>query len=99
VPEPKPKLPPTEERMIREVAARQKRMEWARDHKQGVLSQIGILGVIGWSVALPTLLGVALGMWIDHHWPSRFSWTLMLLVAGLVIGCVNAWLRVKEDEP
>ncbi len=99
MPEPKPKLPPTEERMIREVAAKQERMVRARGHSNGVLSPIAILGVVGWSVALPTLLGVALGMWIDHHWPSRFSWTLMLLVGGLVFGCVTAWLRVKEDEP
>jgi ATP synthase protein I len=84
--------------MIREVGAKQDRMARARGRKNGIFSSIAILGVVGWSVAVPTLIGVALGLWIDHHWPSRFSWTLMLLVGGLVLGCLSAWLRVKGDQ-
>ena len=48
-------------------------------------------GLIGWSVAVPTLLGAMLGLWLDRRHPGPHSWTLMLLVAGLVIGCANAW--------
>jgi len=99
VPEPEQKLPPGAERMIRQVGAEQDRMVRARQHKNGAWSAIAILGVVGWSVALPTLAGVAIGLWIDHHWPSRFSWTLMLLIGGLVFGCASAWLRVKGDQP
>ena len=79
--------------------AEQDRMVRARRHKNGSWSAITIFGVVGWSVAVPTLAGVALGVWIDQHWPSRFSWTLMLLVGGLVFGCVSAWRRVKGDQP
>jgi ATP synthase protein I len=43
------------------------------------------------------LAGVAIGTWIDRNWPSRFSWTLMLLLAGLAFGCVNAWDRIRQD--
>jgi len=81
--------------MIRQVGAQQDRMVRARHTKNGTWSAIAILGVIGWSVAVPTLAGVAIGLWIDRNWPSRFSWTLMLLVGGLVFGCLSAWLRVK----
>ena len=28
-------------------------------------------GLIGWSVAIPTLLGAALGMWLDKHHRAR----------------------------
>ena len=97
-PEPSPKLSPSAERMIREVASKQERMVRARGQKDAIWSSIAILGVVGWSVSVPTLIGVAVGLWIDHHWPSRFSWTLMLLLAGLVIGCAHAWLRVKGDQ-
>jgi len=38
--------------------------------------------VIGWSVAIPTLLGAALGLWLDQHYPGKHAWTLALLVAG-----------------
>ncbi len=61
---------------------------------------LGMFGLVGWSVAIPTLLGIALGIWIDERWPSRFSWTLMLLFAGLVVGCLNAWwwIRAEAEE-
>ena len=42
------------------------------------------------------MLGIALGIWIDAHWPSQYSWTLMLLIAGLLIGCANAWYWVRK---
>jgi ATP synthase protein I len=60
---------------------------------------LGMMGLIGWSVVIPTLLGAALGLWLDRHHPGSHSWTLMLLVIGLVIGCLNAWhWVVKEDK-
>jgi len=99
VAEPKEKLSPGAERMIRQVGSQQDRLVRARQHNNGSWSAIAILGVVGWSVTVPTLAGVALGLWIDHHWPGRLSWTLMLLVGGLVLGCVSAWMRVKGDQP
>ena len=53
--------------------------------------------MIGWSVTIPTLIGVALGIWIDRHEPSKYSWTLMLMLIGLVIGCLNAWHWVSLE--
>ena len=99
MPEPEsPKLSPSLERMVREVGSKQQRMVRARRDKSSPWSAIAILGVVGWSVALPTLAGVALGLWIEHRWPSRFDWSLMLLLTGLVLGCINAWLRVRGDH-
>lgn len=66
---------------------------------QTVWSGLGMMGLIGWSVVVPTLLGAALGIWIDEHYPGQHSWTLALLTLGLVLGCVNAWHWVdKEDQ-
>ncbi|WP_089937025.1 AtpZ/AtpI family protein [Candidatus Entotheonella palauensis] len=59
---------------------------------------MGMFGVVGWSVAIPTLLGVVAGFWIDQRWPSRFSWTLMLLFIGVVLGCLNAWYWLQQDS-
>jgi ATP synthase protein I len=97
-PESPMKFSPSAERMIREVGSKQERVVRGRAQKTGILSSIAILGVVGWSVTVPTLLGVALGIWIDHRWPHGFSWTLTLLLAGLVFGCVNAWLRIRRDQ-
>lgn len=60
------------------------------------ISWLGMIGIIGWSVTVPLLLGIAAGMWIDSHFPSRYSWTVMLLFGGLGAGCINAWLWVKK---
>lgn len=70
-----------------------------RDSSHGLWFGLGMMGLIGWSVAIPTVLGAALGLWLDsRHW-SNHSWTLALIVAGLLIGCLNAWHWVaKEDK-
>jgi ATP synthase protein I len=55
-----------------------------------------MFGVVGWSIAIPTLIGVAAGLWIDKTFPSRYSWTLMFLIAGIALGCMNGWYWVKK---
>ena len=60
---------------------------------------LGMMGLIGWSLVVPTLLGAALGLWLDEHHPGKHAWTLALLVIGLTVGCLNAWYWViKEDK-
>jgi len=82
-----------------EIGAKATRKIKARKSKQGVWFGLGMMGLVGWSVVVPTLLGAALGIWIDNHHQGNHSWTLMLLIIGLVIGCLNAWHWVdKEDK-
>jgi ATP synthase protein I len=76
-----------------------RKLKARRNPTPGVWSGLGMMGLIGWSVAIPTLLGAALGIWLDKHYPEDRSWTLALLVGGLTIGCLNAWVWVaKEDK-
>lgn len=91
-------LSPSAQRMLDQVAAKQARMIRARQHSSNHWNAITVLGTVGWSVTVPTLVGAAAGIWIDHHWPSRFSWSLMLLIGGLLIGCAHAWVRVKGEH-
>jgi ATP synthase protein I len=81
-----------------QVGAKASRKLKARNSTQGVWFGLGMMGLIGWSVTVPTLLGVALGIWLDKHYSGRHSWTLALLVAGLMIGCLNAWHWVAKEE-
>jgi ATP synthase protein I len=70
-----------------------------RNVTRGVWFGLGMMGIVGWSVVIPTLLGAALGIWLDNHHPGHLSWTLTLLITGLVLGCLNAWHWVaKEDK-
>ena len=71
-------------------------MKGKSQRDDGIWFGLGVFGVVGWSVAVPTLVGTAAGLWIDRTWPSRFSWTLMLLVLGVALGCLNATYWVKK---
>jgi ATP synthase protein I len=82
-----------------QVGAKAARKLKARKSTQGVWFGLGMMGLIGWSVVVPTLLGAALGSWLDRRHPGAHSWTLALLVGGLTVGCLNAWHWVaKEDK-
>ncbi len=65
---------------------------------QGIWLGLGMFGLIGWSVAIPTLLGTLFGAFIDKRYPGVHSWTLTLLIIGLFIGCLNAWHWVAREE-
>jgi ATP synthase protein I len=75
-----------------------RKLKARRNSTQGVWFGLGMMGLIGWSVAIPTLLGAALGIWLDKRYPGGRSWTLALLVAGLAIGCLNAWFWVSKED-
>ena len=82
----------------KEIGAQADRKIKARKSTQGVWFGLGMMGLIGWSVVVPTLLGAALGIWLDKHHPGKHAWTLALLVVGLAIGCLNAWHWVAREE-
>jgi ATP synthase protein I len=69
-----------------------------RDDGAGVWFGLGMMGLVGWSVTVPTLVGAALGVWLDQNYPGKHTWTLALLVVGLVIGCLNAWHWVGREQ-
>lgn len=75
-----------------------RKLKAQRNAAPGVWFGLGMMGIIGWSVAIPTLLGIALGLWLDQHYPGGRSWTLALLVAGLTIGCFNAWHWIDRED-
>jgi ATP synthase protein I len=81
---------------VGEKAAR--KLKAQRHVTQTVWSGLGMMGLVGWSVAVPTLLGAALGLWLDNHHPGSHSWTLMLLAIGLGLGCFNAWHWVAKED-
>ena len=81
-----------------QVGATEARKIKARDRPvPGVWSGLGMMGLVGWSVTIPTLLCAALGIWLDNHFPGSHHWTLALLAAGLAIGCMNAWHWVANE--
>jgi len=98
-PAPKEKAPTPDEDMLRQVEARAARMMGGgRRSYRGFWRPVAMVGLIGWTVVVPMLIGIAIGTYIDRTWPSRYSWTLMLLTGGLGLGCYTAWGRVKDAQ-
>ena len=94
----KTKSPPGETAFIRQVGAKETRkLRAQRKAVQTVWLGFGMMGLVGWSVAVPTLLGTALGIWLDKRYPSVHSWTLSLLIIGLFVGCLSAWYWVAKE--
>ena len=75
-----------------------RKLKARRNAAPGVWFGLGMMGLVGWSVTVPTLFGAALGIWLDKHHPGQHPWTLALLMAGLAIGCLNAWHWVDKEE-
>ncbi len=91
-----PEQEPTFEEQIGAQADR--KLKARRNSPPGAGFGLGMMGIIGWSVAVPALLGIALGIWLDRRHPSSHSWTIALLFAGLALGCLNAWHWVTQEE-
>lgn len=90
---------PSDDPLARRIAHRAGRRRQALRHRdRGTWFGLGMYGMVGWSVAIPTLLGVAAGVWVDSRWPGPYSWTLMLMAAGLLMGCWNAWYWVSLEQ-
>ncbi|SIO28454.1 ATP synthase protein I [Rhodovulum sp. ES.010] len=80
------------------IARKVRRMEQARKQPpDSAWYGLGMFGMVGWAVAVPLLAGIALGVWIDRRWPGDTSWTLVLLMAGVALGCLNAWYWVQRE--
>lgn len=80
------------------VRRKQRRKERARrEGRRGLAEGLGTFGIVGWSIAIPTLLGIALGRWLDARSADGASWTLTLLLAGVIVGAFTAWYWLRRE--
>lgn len=80
------------------VGNKEERKLQAKREKKSVWSGLGLFGMVGWSIVVPTIMGAAVGMWLDKNYKNDFSWTLSLLVAGLMLGCLIAWNWIEKED-
>jgi len=85
--------------LAHDIGKKAERWMKARDDgRHSLWFGLGMFGLVGWAVAIPTLVGVALGVWLDARLGDRISWTLTLLLAGVGVGCLNAWYWVRRTS-
>lgn len=88
-----------EDASAKAIRRRAERMQQTRNEpKYSPLNGLGVFGVIGWSVALPTVAGAFLGMWLNRVAPQSFSWPMALILGGAVVGAMVAWSWIDKTR-
>ncbi len=91
---------PRDERQefTRRIEASEMRKVRARSERDRTMwFGLGMMGTVGWSVAVPTLVGALLGRGLDARYDDTVSWTLTLLLVGMSAGCLNAYHWVRRE--
>jgi ATP synthase protein I len=97
-PAPAEERPDHPERLDEAVRLRRGRIEhWQREGERSIGQNLALIGVLGWTIVTPMLIGVFVGRWLDSTFGSGIFWTLGLLVAGVALGCSLAWKRIHRE--
>ena len=73
------------------------RMKRAERDRGTLLSQTIYVGTLGLLIVIPVIIGAYVGRWLDGFVEGySIQWTISLILLGVVIGAVNAYLFVKE---
>jgi ATP synthase protein I len=70
---------------------------WLRDGDPSVARRLAQIGVLGWIIVVPLLIGVFAGRWLDRTFNSGLFWTAPLLMLGLALGCWSAWRWMQSS--
>jgi ATP synthase protein I len=74
------------------VRKRQKRQShWLNEGEPSMARFVGQIGILGWIIVAPTLLGLFIGRWLDGIFGSGIFWSAALLVLGVTLGFWSGW--------
>lgn len=90
------KKPSHEEELLEEIRKQSEKKIKAKEEGSEIMFGLGLFGIVGWSIAIPTVIGIALGVYLDKKFTQSFSWTITLLFAGVIMGSFNAWRWIQE---
>jgi ATP synthase protein I len=83
---------PEEDPLVRETRLRRdRRARWRQEGDMSVGRRLAQIGVLGWILVTPTLLGLFIGRWLDDRLSSGIFWTAPFMVLGLCLGGWTAW--------
>jgi ATP synthase protein I len=89
---------PDEDLLLREVRSRaQRELDWLKNGEPSVARRLSQIGVLGWIIVTPMLIGVFAGRWIDARYGTGIFWTAPLLMLGAVLGCWSAWRWMQSE--
>ena len=81
------------------VQRRPRRLRRAERERHQWLAQTVFIGTLGLVFVLPVVGGAYLGAWLDGRLTGYSqSWTLSLILIGILVGAVNVYLLIREDR-
>ncbi len=89
---PPPTEPGEEDPLVKGTRLRgERRRRWLREGDPSVARRLAQIGVLGWIIVAPMLIGLFVGRWLDRLFNSGLFWSAPLLMLGLALGCWSAW--------
>jgi ATP synthase protein I len=61
------------------------------DREPTFASRLGQIGVLGWAIVAPILIGVVIGRWLDWTLKTGIFFTAPLIMLGAAAGLWTAW--------
>jgi len=68
-----------------------RRTRWHTEGEPSVMRFVGQIGILGWIIVAPTLLGLFAGRWLDNSFRTGIFWSAALLVVGVTLGFWSGW--------
>ncbi|ACB96347.1 putative H(+)-transporting ATP synthase, gene 1 protein [Beijerinckia indica subsp. indica ATCC 9039] len=73
----------------REAAERARK--GAENPEPSLGARLGQIGILGWTIVVPTLLALLLGRWLDQIFATGIFFSAPLIMIGAGIGFWSAW--------
>ena len=74
-----------------------RRIRWRTEGESSVMRFVGQIGILGWIIVAPTLLGLFVGRWLDRSFGTGIFWSAALLVLGVTIGFWSGWRWMQRQ--
>ncbi len=78
---------------MQEAALRaERRADAVRQQREpSFAARLGQIGVLGWAIVTPVLIGVVIGRWLDRTFDAGIFFTAPLIMLGAAAGLWTAW--------
>jgi ATP synthase protein I len=70
---------------------RERQSRWLSQGEPSMARYVGQIGILGWIIVAPTLLGLFVGRWLDRTFGSGIFWSAALLMLGVAFGFWSGW--------
>ena len=83
---------------------RDRRKRWLREGEPSVARFVGQIGILGWMIVTPSLIGLFVGRWLDHRFHTGVFFSAPFAHArhrtGLLVGlAMDAQAMIRRSIP